>query len=128
MSKEIVKPEGVAVAGIFTPAIKVKGTLVFCSGIVPVDGDGKTVGVGDAAEQTRQILRTLGKTLKAAGADYSDVVALRIFSTDMGNRSAINAARLEFFEEPLPTSTHVEISRLVMPEWLVEIEAIAALD
>lgn len=112
--------------GIYTPAFRLSdGDLVVCSGIVPVDDDGNTVGVGDAEVQTRQILTILQRVLAAAGAEMSNVAHLRVFSTDMDNRQAINAARLEFFSDPLPASTHVQVVRLVDPDWLVEIEATA---
>lgn len=122
-------PDNVHVGGIYTPAFRVRGgDLVFCSGIVGVDEEGKTVGVGDAAAQTHQALINLQKVLEAAGGTCDDVVSLRVFSTDMNNRKAINDMRLNFFSEPLPASTHVEVSRLVKEEWLVEIEALAVME
>jgi 2-iminobutanoate/2-iminopropanoate deaminase len=112
--------------GIYTPAFRLSdGDLVLCSGIVPVDDDGNTVGVGDAEVQTRQVLTIMQRLLAAAGAEMSDVAHLRVFSTDMNNRKAINKARLEFFADPLPASTHVQVVRLVDPEWLIEMEATA---
>ena len=112
--------------GIYTPAFRLSdGDLVVCSGIVPVDDDGNTVGVGDAEAQTRQVLTTMQRLLAAAGAEMSHVAHLRVFSTDMENRKAINKARLEFFSDPLPASTHVQVVRLVDLEWLIEIEATA---
>lgn len=63
--------------------------------------------------------------LEAAGASLDDVIHLRVFSTDMRNREAINHERKRAFKEPLPASTHVQISRLVREDWLLEIEATA---
>jgi enamine deaminase RidA (YjgF/YER057c/UK114 family) len=123
--KEPIVPEGVPVVGIYTPAFRVRGDLIVCSGITSGDEEGNTIGVGDPAAQTRQILTTLKRTLEAAGASLDDVVSLRVFSTDMRNREAINAERLKFFSEPLPASTHVEVSRLAKPDRVVEIEALA---
>ncbi len=124
--KTAVSTPDVPVMGVFTPAFRLTdGELVVCSGIVPVDRDRQTVGVGDAAVQTRQILENLRAILKAADAELTDVVHLRVFSTDMANRQKINGVRNEFFSDPLPASTHVQITRLVDPEWLVEIEALA---
>jgi enamine deaminase RidA (YjgF/YER057c/UK114 family) len=125
MTISAVVPPDVHVAGIYSPAMRVSGELIFCSGIVPVDDDGKTVGVGDATVQTRQILRTLERVLAASGATLRDVARLNVFSTDMANRTQINAVRREFFAEPYPASTHVEVNRLVDPDWLLEIEAVA---
>lgn len=127
MPKTAVDPGGLAGAGVYTPAFRVKGELLICSGIVPADDQGRTVGRGDAATQTRHILSVLKRIVTAAGGTMDDVVALRVFSTDMANRAAISDVRKEFFGEPLPASTHVEVSRLVGEDWLVEIEAIAVL-
>lgn len=128
MSISVIHTPDVHVAGLYSQAFRVHGDIIFCSGIVPVDETGATVGVGDAAAQTRQILTTLQKVLAAAGADLSSVVALKVFSTDMENRREINAVRREFFTEPYPASTHVEINRLVGEDWLLEIEAVAVID
>jgi 2-iminobutanoate/2-iminopropanoate deaminase len=118
-------PPDVHVAGIYTPAMRASGDLIFCSGIVPVDEHGNTVGIGDAAAQTRQVLQNLERVLAASGASLSDVARLNVFSTDMANRSLINTVRREFFTEPYPASTHVEVKGLVDSEWLLEIEAVA---
>lgn len=118
-------PPDVHVAGIYTPAVRASGDLIFCSGIVPVDENGNTVGIGDAAAQTRQILQNLTRVLAASGVSLSDVARLNVFSTDMANRSQINTVRREFFTEPYPASTHVEVKGLVDSEWLLEIEAVA---
>lgn len=118
-------PPDMEVVGQFTPAFRLSGgDLVVCSGIVPVDASGRSVGDGDAYAQTQQILGNLEKVLEHAGAGLQDVVSLRVFSTDMENRSLINKARAEVFDTP-PASTHVQVVRLVRPEWLVEIEATA---
>lgn len=118
-------PPDMTVVGQFTPAFRISdGELVICSGIVPVDDAGQTVP-GDAHAQTRQVLTNLTKVLDHAGARLDQVVSLRVFSTDMSNRALINQARAEFFDDPMPASTHIEIVRLVDPAWLVEIEATA---
>jgi 2-iminobutanoate/2-iminopropanoate deaminase len=126
MAKIAVKPDGVPVLGIYTPAFKVSnGELIITAGIVSVDTEGKTVGVDDAGAQARQAIANLKAVLAAAGASLDDVIHLRVFSTDMNNRDAINKVRLEAFRDPLPASTHVEVSRLVRNDWLLEIEATA---
>jgi 2-iminobutanoate/2-iminopropanoate deaminase len=126
MAKTAIVDVGVPVMGLYTPAYRLSdGELVVCSGIVPVDENGKTVSIGDAKAQARRVFTNLRMVLEAAGAKTTDVVALRVFSVDMNNRKAINEARLEFFAEPLPASTHVQIVRLVDPDWLLEIEATA---
>ena len=121
-----VKPHDVAILGVYTPAFKVRdGQLIVTSGLVAVDDQGRSVGVGDAAAQTRQILENLRRVLAVAGGSLDDVIHLRVFSTDMRNREAINRERTKAFRDPLPASTHVQVSRLVREEWLLEIEALA---
>lgn len=126
MPKVAIKPKGRAVLGVFTPAFKVSGgDLIVVSGQVGVDAQGKTIGIGDAAAQTRQVLDNMKAVLAEAGASLDDVIHVRVFSTDMRNRDAINAERRKVFKDPMPASTHVQVARLVKEEWLVEIEATA---
>ena len=126
MPKIEIRPDNIPVLGIYTPAFKVSdGELILMSGIVGVDHRGNTVGVGDAAVQTRQALQNMKLVLEAAGSSLKDVVHLRVFSTDMNNRAAINSERRKVFKDPMPASTHVQVSRLVNEEWLVEIEGTA---
>ena len=86
---------------------------------------GQTVGVGDAAAQTRQVLENIRLLLRSAGADLGHVIKVTVYSTDMANRAVINAVRRELCPAPLPASTHVQVARLVNPDWLVEIDAVA---
>jgi enamine deaminase RidA (YjgF/YER057c/UK114 family) len=126
MARIPIKPDSVRVLGVYTPAFKVSdGDLIIMSGVVGVDGDGNTGGVNDAAAQTRQALANLKTTLEAAGASLDDVIHVRVFSTDMSNRTSINAERRKVFKDPMPASTHVQVTRLVGDDWLVEIEATA---
>jgi enamine deaminase RidA (YjgF/YER057c/UK114 family) len=126
MAKIPIRPDSVRVLGVYTPAFKVSdGDLIIMSGVVGVDSDGNTVGVGDAAAQTRQALANLKATLEAAGATLDDVIHVRVFSTDLRNRPAINAERRKVFKDPMPASTHVQVTRLVGDDWLLEIEATA---
>lgn len=126
MAKVAIKPDSIRVLGVYTPAFKVSdGDMIIMSGVVGVDADGNTVGVNDAAAQTRQALANLRTTLGAAGATLDDVIHVRVFSTDMRNRSVINAERKKVFKDPMPASTHVQVTRLVGDDWLVEIEATA---
>jgi reactive intermediate/imine deaminase len=100
--------------------------LIFVSGQVAFDGDGSVVGAGDMATQARQAFRNLGAVLEAAGASFDDVVKLTYFVRDIGAVGAIRAARDEFVNTANPpASTLVEVSRLFVPELLIEIEAIA---
>ena len=126
MTKIAIQPKDLPVLGIYTPAFRVgNGDLIVTAGVVSVDSEGRTVGVGDAAAQARQAISNLKTVLAAGGASLDDVIHLRVFSTDMRNRDAINKERKRVFKDPLPASTHVQISRLVREDWLLEIEATA---
>jgi enamine deaminase RidA (YjgF/YER057c/UK114 family) len=100
--------------------------LVFVSGQVALDAEGSVVGVGDMAAQARQAFRNLGAVLDAAGSSFTDLVKLTYFVRDVDAVASIRAARDEFVDTASPpASTLVEVSRLVMPDLLIEIEAVA---
>lgn len=84
--------------------------------------DGRVVGVGDAAEQTRVALRLVAEALARAGAALTDVVRTRMFVTDISDWQAIGRAHGEVFADIRPAATMVEVTRLIDPELLVEIE------
>lgn len=102
-------------------------SLIFVSGQLSRDEHGNMVGRGDMAEQTRQAVRNIETVLAEAGATLADVVQVTVYTTDMRMFTELNAARTEFFKEPLPTSTAVEVSHLSEPGLMVEIQAVAAL-
>jgi 2-iminobutanoate/2-iminopropanoate deaminase len=110
----------------YTDAVRA-GDLLFVSGCVPVDGDGKLVGGDDAAAQARQVLANVGSVLAAAGATFADVVKVTVYLTDIGDRTRINPVRREVFGETRPASTLVEVGALAIPGARVEIDAIALL-
>ena len=103
------------------------GDLVFVSGVVPVDAEGRLVGGGDVVAQARKVFESMGEVLRAAGCGFEDVVKVTIFLTDVDDRSKINPVRQEAFGETRPASTLVEISRLAIPGAKIEVEAVAAL-
>ncbi len=104
------------------------GELVFVSGTTATDAGGNLVGVGDPYAQARQCLRNIERALVQAGSSLRDVVRTRIFVTDITQWEAITRAHAECFGEIRPACTLVEVSRLIAPEMLVEIEADAVLD
>lgn len=101
-------------------------SLIFVSGQVSRDSDGQQVGRGSMLEQTRQCIRNIEKSLKAAGAGLSDIVWTTVYTTDIREFKEIVAAREEFFKDNLPTSTMVEVVHLADPGLMVEIQVIAA--
>jgi 2-iminobutanoate/2-iminopropanoate deaminase len=108
----------------YTDAVRA-GDLLFVSGCVPVDSEGKLVGGGDVVAQTRQALENVGRVLEAAGVTFADVAKVTVYLTDVNDRPKINPVRREFFGEARPASTLVEVSRLAIPGAKVEIEAVA---
>ena len=110
----------------YTDAVEANG-LLFVSGIVPVDADGRVIGGEDVVEQARQVFRNMAEVLAAAGAGFADVVKVTVFLTDVDDRARINPVRQEVFGEARPASTLVEISRLAIPGAKIEVECVAAL-
>ncbi len=128
MAKEVLQsssvsvPRGIMSQGIAVPA----GRMVFASGQVARDVDGNLVGRGDIRAQTRKTLENLQAVLAEGGASMDDVVKVTVFVTNLSEHfAAIHEIRGEFFSSGYPASTLVEISSLVDPEMLIEIEAIA---
>lgn len=108
----------------YTDAVRA-GNLLFVSGCIAVDGEGRLVGGDDVVAQARQVLRNVGEILAAAGAGPQDVVKVTLFLTDVDDRAKINPARREFFGDARPASTLVEVSRLAVPGAKIEVEAVA---
>lgn len=108
----------------YTDAVRA-GELLFVSGVVPVDAEGRLVGGGDVVEQARQVFANMELVLAAAGAGFADVVKVTVFLTDVDDRVRINPVREEVFGDARPASTLVEVSRLAIPGALIEVEAVA---
>jgi 2-iminobutanoate/2-iminopropanoate deaminase len=108
----------------YTDAVRA-GELLFVSGVVPVDGEGRLVGGDDVVAQVRQVLANLGAVLAAAEATFADVVKVTVYLTDIADRARINPVRQEVFGEARPASTLVEVSALAVPGAKLEIEAVA---
>jgi enamine deaminase RidA (YjgF/YER057c/UK114 family) len=99
------------------------GKWVHVSGTTALDGEGRLVGVGDPYAQTVQALRNIETALRAAGASLADVVRTRMYVTNIDQWPEIGRAHGEFFGGVRPASTMVEVSRLIAPEMLIEVEA-----
>lgn len=109
----------------FSRAVRA-GNTIYVSGTAPVGADGKTVGAGDAAAQTRRCLEIIANALREAGGDLEHVVHTRMFVTDVSRWEEIGKVHGEVFGEIRPAATMVQVSGLIDPGWLVEIEAEAA--
>ena len=107
----------------YTDAVRADN-LLFLSGCVPVDGDGRLVP-GDVVAQARQVFANLRAVLEAAGAGFGDIVKVTVFLTDVDDRQAVNTVREEVFGDARPASTLVEVSRLAVEGARVEVEAVA---
>lgn len=119
----VVKPFGIFSSAAWQPP----GRVLHLSGQVSQAEDGSLVGAGDIVAQTWQVLTNLQQVLASVGGTMADIQKVTIFVTDMTRLMDIHAVRAEFFAAPYPASTLVQISALVRPEYLIEIEAVAVI-
>jgi 2-iminobutanoate/2-iminopropanoate deaminase len=123
--REAVAAPGAPTAiGPYSPAIKA-GNLLFLSGQIPLDANGRLVE-GDIAAQTEQVMRNIAALLAAAGAGFEHVVRTTVFLTDMNEFAAMNAVYGRFVVDPPPARATVQVARLPR-DVRVEIDVIAVL-
>src|SRR5258707_15429897 len=107
----------------YTDAVRA-GDLLFVSGCVPVDADGRLVR-GDVVAQARQVFANVGAVLEAGGASFADVVKVTVYLIDIDDRARINPVRGGFFGTTRPPSTLVEVGARAIPGAKLEVDAVA---
>jgi len=132
MSKEIFSPATLPPPVGYSHVAKVKGTLVYVAGQVSSDASGKLVGEGNLEAQAEQVFKNLKLAVEAAGGTMADIVKMNVYlvaEVDQAEIPKFRAVRDRYINTAKPpASTLAVITRLARPGWLIEIEAVAALD
>jgi len=124
-------PQALGTPSGYSQVVEVRAErLVFIAGQTATDASGNVIGKGDFAAQAEQVFKNLGTALAAAGCTAANLVKLTVFLRDMSELSAYREARNRFFASVTPPAapaiTLIEVSRLYGPDFLIEIEAVAA--
>jgi 2-iminobutanoate/2-iminopropanoate deaminase len=123
-SQQLIKP-----SGHFSQAtvVEARGRLVFVSGMTARCADGSIAGIGDIEAQTRQVCENIKAAMASAGGTLDHVCRVDVYVRNMEHFDKIHKVRREYFKPPLPASTMVEVTKMVSPEYLIEISAIAVI-
>ena len=115
--------------GVFSQAtvIEAQGRFVFVSGMTARRPDGSIAGIGDIEAQTRQVCENIKAAVEGAGGKLDDVCRVDVYVRNMEHFETIHKVRSEYFKPPLPASTMVEVTKMVSPDYLIEINAIAVI-
>ena len=113
----------------YAQAVKVTGaqTILFISGQVAYDEQGRPAHPRDFAAQARAVFKALKAQVEAGGGTLENVVKLNTYLTDIRYRTDLVPIREEFFGKKIPCATQVAVAALGLPEWLIEVEAIAVI-
>lgn len=132
MSGNVALGTGGKTVGYYTPVVTTApdAGLAFLSGVLSVDPDGVSVGVGDFETQMRQVFTILGQTLEAAGSTWRDLVKMTTYLVDPDHVAPFYAVREVIFKDYFPEgrppgNTLLIVQRLVRPEFLIEVEGVA---
>jgi reactive intermediate/imine deaminase len=106
-------------------AVEAKGKLVFISGMTSRRADGTIAGIGDIEAQTHQVCQNVKAAVEAAGGTMDDICRVDVYVRNMEHFDKIHKVRREYFKNPPPASTMVEVSKFTSPDYLIEINAIA---
>ena len=121
-----ITPPDVAPGFGYSHVVAATGRLIAISGQVALDESGRLVGPGDPEAQARQVFENLRRCLAAADATFADVVKLTVYVTDLATMTAVRAVRDEYVDTTRPpASSAVQVAGLVLPELLLEIDALA---
>ena len=130
MDKKAIIAEGVSQpAGPYSQALIVEARrTLHISGQVPVDDSGRLIGKGDIEAQTRKVFSNIQALCQATGGSLDNIVFLNIYLTDMRFRPVVTDVRNDILKAPYPAATMVQIGSLADENWLIEIDAVVALD
>jgi 2-iminobutanoate/2-iminopropanoate deaminase len=129
MKKQLCAAELSTPSGHFSQGIIASpGRMVFISGMTARDADGRVVGAGDIEAQTHRVCQNLKHAVSAAGGTLDDIVRVDVFVRNIEHFDIIHQVRRQYFDTPAPASTLLEVSKMVSPEMLIEINAIAVID
>jgi reactive intermediate/imine deaminase len=127
MSREVIAPDNVFKARGYSHAFKV-GNTIYVAGQAPFDQDMRLVGKGDIVAQAELSFENLKRVLQAAGATMADIVMLTYYFKNIDDLGKTGGVLREHFQRPYPPATALEVSRLVDPDQLIEVDAIAVVE
>lgn len=123
----ITTPEAKPVANYKMATRQEGGQLLYISGQVARDIDGNVVGKGDMRTQARQVFQNLRQVLQAAGGDFKDLMKITTYITNIEDFPALADVRSSVFQGELPASTLIVVKSLFNPDFLIEVEGVAAI-